>query len=140
MGLLSILQRMTGNNGGPQPPARPSPQVTPPKKPGMPSVPAASTRGMAPVPRTVSEPGRGTTVQEAVKAKDILLEAKGANVSSSQAVTLLQQMMEPGPVENKSLEEVKALLTDIVERLIVQDDRLDRIESRLIGPRVVSTR
>ena len=42
----------------------------------------------------------GTTVQDAVKARDILLEAKGANVSSSQAVTLLQQMMEPGPMEN----------------------------------------
>jgi len=84
-------------------------------------------------------PSRGTTVQEAVKAKDILQEAKGANTQSSQAVSLLQQMMEPGPVENKSLEEVKALLTDIVERLISQEDRLDRIESRLIGPRIVST-
>ena len=140
MGILSSLQRLAGTGGGQRPSTSPSMQDTQRKKLVPPSVPLASMRGPAAVAHTAPSPSRGTTVQEAVKARDILLEAKGANASSGQAVTLLQQMMEPGPLENAALEEVKALLGDIVERLIAQEDRLDRIESRLTGPRIVSIR
>lgn len=146
MGLFSMWTG--GSGGGPKPSTSQQPRATPPRKHAAPSAPLASTRtraglhasGTATPAPTAAEPSRGATVQEAVRTRDIYDQAKGANASSSQAVNLLQQMMEPGPVENKSLEEVKALLTDIVDKLVTLDDRLARMEARSTGPRAVSTR
>lgn len=140
---MGLFSRWTdGGGGGPKPSARPLPQATPPRKPGVPSAPPAST-GKAATPARVTlqpEPSRGTTTQEAVKARDIYDQAKGAKANSQEAVNLLQQMMEPGPVENATLDDIKGLLGDVVERLIALEDGLSRIEARLTGPRAVSPR
>lgn len=140
MGLFSKLAG--GSGGGPKPSERPLPQATPPRKPGVPSAPPASTGQASSPVRTTSEPtgSRGTTVQEGLRTRDVYDQAKGANANSSQAVNLLQQMMEPGPVENAVLDDIKGLLGDVVERLIALDDRLSRIEARFTGPRAVSPR